>query len=164
MTPIMPIVDLSAVPHHLPTLAAWHQAEWAYLNPGENLGMRIARMQAYLQDGLVPSTFVYEQRGQPVGSAAIVASDMDERPQWSPWLASVFVVPEFRRQGIGSRLVRHVMAQAAAAGHRHLYLFTPDQAAFYQNLGWQPIAEESYRGSRVSVMRALLASGSAAEP
>jgi len=155
----MPIVDLSAVPHHLPTLAAWHQAEWSYLNPGETLAMRLTRMQAYLQEGLIPSTFVYDHQGRPAGSAAIVASDMDSRPQWSPWLASVFVAPEFRRQGIGGRLVRHVMAQAAAAGYQQLYLFTPDRAAFYQKLGWQPIAEESYRGSRVSVMRASLASG-----
>lgn len=124
--------------------------------------MRIARMQAYLQEGLIPSTFVYEHQGRPVGSAAIVASDMDSRPQWSPWLASVFVAPEFRRQGIGGRLVLHTMAQAAAAGYRYFYLFTPDRAAFYERLGWQEIAEDVYRGSRVSVMRALLSDGRAA--
>ncbi|WFP51191.1 GNAT family N-acetyltransferase [Methylomonas sp. EFPC3] len=152
----MSIVDLTAAPHHLPTLAAWHQAEWAYLNPGETLPMRIARMQAYLQAGLIPSTFVYERQGCLAGSAAIVACDMETRPQWTPWLASVFVAPQFRRQGIGGRLVRHVMAQAGAAGYEQLYLFTPDRVAFYETLGWQPVAEEIYRGSRVSVMRAQL--------
>ena len=152
----MSIVDLTTVPHHLPTLAAWHQAEWAYLNPGQTLPMRIAKMQAYLEEGLIPTTFVFELQGKLAGSAAIIACDMDTRPQWTPWLASVFVAPQFRRQGIGGQLARHVMAQAAAAGHAQLHLFTPDRAAFYERLGWQAIGEEVYRGSPVSVMRAEL--------
>ena len=37
---------------------------------------------------------------------------MDTRKELSPWLASVFVAPEFRKWGIGSKLVLHVMEQA----------------------------------------------------
>ena len=46
------------------------------------------------------------------GSAAIIEHDMDTRMELSPWLASVFVAPEFRKRGIGSKLVTHVMEQA----------------------------------------------------
>ena len=149
----MIILDLSEQPHYLPTLAAWHQQEWAHLNPGSSLEKRIEKMQAYLEDGLVPSTFIYEQRGQLAGSAAIVVCDMDTHPELTPWLASVFVAPHFRRLGIGTQLVKHVMLQAKKAGIPALYLFTPDQSAFYQTLGWSIIAEEVYCEAAVTLMR-----------
>ncbi|AEG01048.1 GNAT family N-acetyltransferase [Methylomonas methanica] len=152
----MNIIDLSAEPEHIPTLAAWHHQEWAYLNPGGTLADRMNRMQGYLSKGLVPSTFVFKQDGQLAGSAALLASDMDTRPRLTPWLASVFVAPPFRRQGIGGELVRHVMSRAKLGGIETLYLFTPDQQAFYEKLGWQMLSREAYRGAVVTVMQARL--------
>lgn len=150
------IFNLSEQPEHIPTLAEWHHKEWAHLNPGGTLEKRIEKMQGYLGNELVPSTFIYKQEGQLAGSAAIVISDMDTRPGLTPWLASVYVAPQFRRQGIGSRLVGHVMSQAREAGVEKLYLFTPDRADFYRKLGWTAIAEEMYRGHEVTVMQVCL--------
>ena len=152
------IFNLSQQPQHLPTLAAWHQAEWGDLNPGETLTMRIARMQAYLCPDFIPSTFVSIQNGQLAGSAALVENDMDTHPELTPWLASVFVSPPFRKQGIGSQLVQHAMQQARAAGIQTLYLFTPEHAEFYHKLGWQIIAPEIYRGHSVTLMQVDFAS------
>lgn len=152
----MTIIDLAREPQHLSILAKWHQAEWADLNPGETLAKRIDRMQAYLSTELVPTTFVFKHEGLLAGSAALVHSDMDSRPALTPWLASVFVAPGFRRRGIGASLVKHVMRQAQAAGLDQLYLFTPDQAAFYNKLGWRAMAEEIYRGQQVTVMTVTL--------
>lgn len=149
----MHIIDLAAEPEHLPTLAAWHHQQWVDLNPGFVLSERVARMQAYLGADLVPSTFVGKWQGRLAGSAAIIESDMDTRPELSPWLASVYVAPEFRDRGVGSALVRHAMAQVEAAGVGALYLFTPDRASFYRRLGWRSVAEEFYRGHAVTVMR-----------
>lgn len=152
----MGIINLSDEPEHLPMLATWHHKEWAHLNPGGSLEARIERMRGYLGSELVPSTFIYKQGGVLAGSAAIVVSDMDTRPDLTPWLASVYVAPRFRRQGIGSRLVEHVMSQARQAGLANLYLFTPDRADFYRSLGWSAMADEIYRGHGVTVMRTCL--------
>lgn len=149
----MSIVDLACEPRHLPTLAAWHHAEWQDLNPGDSLQQRILRMQDYLDCKLIPSTFVYKLADQSVaGSAAIIACDMDTRRELTPWLASVYVKSEHRRKGIGSALVRHVMQQAGCAGISQLYLFTPDQSEFYHKLGWRRLFEEDYREHKVTVM------------
>lgn len=152
----MNIIDLSDEPEHITTLAEWHHAEWAHLNPGDILEQRIERMKGYLVNDLVPSTFVCKYQGQLAGSAAIIVSDMDSRPAVTPWLASVYVSPPFRRQGMGSALVCHVMSRAKQAGISDLYLFTPDREAFYRRLGWTTIAEEDYRDCRVTVMQAHL--------
>ncbi len=149
-------IDLSEQPHYLSTLAAWHQQEWAHLNPGSSLENRIEKMQDYLGDGLVPSTFIFKQHEQLAGSAAIVVCDMGTHTELTPWLASVFVAPHMRRQGIGTQLVKHVMSQAKMAGISTLYLFTPDQSAFYQTLGWSVIAEEVYCETAVTLMQVCL--------
>ncbi|MBD9356322.1 GNAT family N-acetyltransferase [Methylomonas albis] len=150
------IINLSQEPHKIPTLAQWHQAEWAGLNPGQTLEDRIERMQAYLSNKLIPSTFICKHEGTLAGSAAIIESDMDTHLELTPWLASVYVTPAFRRQGIGAKLVKHVMSQAETAGVAKLYLFTPDQADFYQKLGWTEMEEEDYRGHRVKIMSVVL--------
>lgn len=147
------IFDLAAAPEHLPLLAQWHQQEWSSLNPGETLVQRIERMQAYLEPDLVPSMFVCLYRGQLAGSAALVGCDMDTRPSLSPWLASVFVAPQFRCLGLGSRLVAHATARAAQSGFSDLYLFTPDRTDFYRRLGWIALGAEDYYGHCVQLMR-----------
>lgn len=151
----MQILNLNEEPQHIPTLTIWHQQEWAHLNPGSGVEKRLEKMMAYLGAELVPSTFIAKQT-ELMGSAAIVAHDMDTRPELTPWLASVFVAPEYRNNGVGSRLVQHVMQQAEQAGIGTLYLFTPDRAGFYRRLGWQVLSEEEYRGYPVTVMQARL--------
>ena len=145
------ILNLKDKPELLETLARWHQAEWSYLNPGETLEQRISRMQPFLNDKLIPSTYIAFDNIL-YGSAAIVDSDMDNRPELSPWLASVFVKPEHRNKGIGSALVRHVMQQAKLSNIEKLYLYTPDREAFYHRLGWKRIDTEHYHGHEVVIM------------
>lgn len=148
----MKIVNLQVVPEAIMQLAEWHHAEWSYLNPRLSLAQRSEKMENYLSDAFIPSTYVAMDNGEIVGSAAIVESDMDTHKHFSPWLASVYVDFTKRRGGVGSRLVRHVMDEAKKQNTKKLYLFTPDQVNFYQRLGWQFMFKESYRESEVSVM------------
>jgi GNAT superfamily N-acetyltransferase len=149
----MLIQDLKYQPQHLPTLAAWHHHEWWSLNPGSSVEQRIEDMQAYLSADFIPSTFIATQF-ELMGSAAIVAHDMDINPELTPWLASVFVAPAYRNQGIGSQLVKFAMQQTHQAGIETLYLFTSaSREAFYQRLGWEVLSKEEYYGSVVSIMR-----------
>ena len=48
----------------------------------------------------VPLTVVASIEGVPVGSASLLEEDMETHADLSPWLASVFVLPTSRRQGI----------------------------------------------------------------
>ena len=147
----MQILNLNNAPQYIPQLAAWHHQEWASLNPGRTLEQRIEYMQSYLGDDLVPSTFIALGPAL-LGSAAITLNDMDTRPELTPWLASVFVAPPCRNQGVGSLLVQHAMLQAKAARISTLFLFTPDRVSFYQRLGWQTLMPEHYRNHPVTIM------------
>jgi predicted N-acetyltransferase YhbS len=69
----------------------------------------------------------------------------------SPWLAGLFVAPEFRGLGIAAELVRTCERGAAALGAPALYLQT-EIPGFYARLGWREYAREHYLGDDVVVM------------
>ena len=88
-----------------------------------------------------------------MGMASIDPYDMITRPDLSPWLAAVYVAPEFRHNGIGSKLVRAVMQEAVVLGLDRIYLFTPNKINFYNRLGWQFFEHAVYRGEEVVIMQ-----------
>ena len=149
----MKIINLADAPEHIPTIAAWHHAQWGYLNPSGTFESRIERMQRFLKGAAIPAMYICVDGKHLVGTAALVESDMDSHPELSPWLASVYVNPAYRKRGVGAALVKHVVSQANAHGFNPLYLFTPDQEKFYRELGWQFIAQESYRGREATLMK-----------
>lgn len=147
----MNILNLKEAPHYLETLAGWHHEQWSYLNPCRTFTERIDRMKAHLTPEFIPTTFVAVDQDL-FGSAAIIECDMYTRKELTPWLASVYVASEFRRQGIGSKLVLHVMEKAKINKIKTLYLYTPDKEAFYARLGWETLEKTEYHGYPVTIM------------
>jgi GNAT superfamily N-acetyltransferase len=136
----------------IPLLAEWHHTQWGTLVGARTLEQRMARLKHHLQRNAIPTTFVAWVNQQPVGSASLVANDMEVLAEWIPWLANVYVLPEFRRQGIGARLVQRVASEAANLGYPRLYLYTLDQMHLYEWLGWQTSHVRHYRGHDMTVM------------
>jgi len=148
---MLTITDLRDTPVHLEKLAAWHHDQWSHLYPGQTLAERTKTMRSHLSEQLMPSTYLAIDHDL-VGSASIIESDMETRPELTPWLASVYVDEPYRNQGIGRTLVKHVIDVAANNGIKRLYLFTPDKESFYQSIGWQYYASENYHGEDVTIM------------
>jgi GNAT superfamily N-acetyltransferase len=149
----MEIVNLRQIPEVIPTLAAWHHAQWGELNPQKSLDTRIAGLELHLAEAPVPTTFVALEDELPLGSASLVLHDLPTHSHLSPWLASVYVAAEHRRRGIGGQLVRRVMGESRRLGVETLYLFTLDQEKFYAELGWSLLERSEYRGFPIVVMQ-----------
>jgi len=151
----MTIENLADHPEFLPTIAQWQHGEWGHLRPGDTVEDRRNRLETSCERDRIPLTVVAFNDGQPLGSASLIQHDMDTRLELSPWLASVFVAPEFRRQGIGARLVRRIMAEAGALNVPTLYLYTVHSEAFYASLGWTLPEHSAYREQTVAIMTYL---------
>lgn len=136
----------------IPTLAAWHHAQWSELNPQKTIEMRIAALERHLEGGPLPVTFIAVEDGRPVGSASLVERDLATHAHLAPWLASVYVASEHRRRGIGGQLVRRVVEEAARLAVERLYLFTLDQEPFYTELGWSLLERNHFQGHAIAVM------------
>ena len=133
-------------------LAAWHRQEWDYLRPDESVQDREAKLLAWSGHRQIPTVFIATVEHSLLGSAMLVANDMDTRVQWTPWLAGVVVAPERRRLGIGASLTEHAAREASALGFRTLYLYTFSTEGFYARLGWEPIERDAYLGEVVTIM------------
>jgi GNAT superfamily N-acetyltransferase len=156
----MRIEYLADYPQHLPQLAEWHHAEWGKYNPGDTVEQRMERMQAHLGKRQVPTTFIALDRDVLMGSACILAQDMhDGRTDLTPWLASVYVSPEFRERGAGSALVTRVEQEARDIGVATLYLYTPDRESLYARLGWTVLERREYMGDPVVIMEKGMGDG-----
>jgi predicted N-acetyltransferase YhbS len=151
------IVPLAEYPALTEIVAAWGFGEWGHLNPGETLAEREAWMRREtLNTNRAPLTFVaLDGQGRAIGTAALLFDDLEGDPR-NPWLASVYVPPERRGQGIASALVRTVEGAARRFGYRQLYLYTSTAPKLYAALGWRAVETKRYRGDEIQIMdRAL---------
>jgi GNAT superfamily N-acetyltransferase len=148
----MQIDFLADHPDFIPILAAWHHQEWGYLHPGDSVEKRMARLRGECGHTEIPTTVIAFTGPTLLGSAMLVAHDMDTRLELSPWLGGVFVAPDRRGEGIGTALVHRIVAEASALGVSRLYLYTPSADQFYVRLGWSVIEHTRYRETNVIVM------------
>jgi GNAT superfamily N-acetyltransferase len=138
--------------HFIPTLALWTYQEWHHLRPGDSVERRIERLHDESGGSRIPTVFVAFDRSELFGSAKLVVDDMEMKPELTPWLAGVFVAPDYRRRGIGAALVHRVMDEARTLGVPRLFLYTPSAAQFYSGLGWSLFERLNYREMEVTVM------------
>lgn len=124
-------------------------------------GMSVADLVAHLRSTddpmRVPLSLVALVDGEFAGTVNLIDNDDRNRAHLHPWLAAMVVVPPRRAQGIGTRLVQALLAEAARLGFPAVY-FGTDGPGFYSRLGAQ-VHEQV--GADFCIMRFELPSPSA---
>jgi predicted N-acetyltransferase YhbS len=139
-------------PAHVPTVAAWQQAQFGYLAPATTLEDRTERLHRSLQKDALPTAFIaLSGSGALLGSAGILPATITHR-HLTPWLSSVYVPDEFRGKGIASALSLRALAEAARLGFERLYLFTPHNETLYARMGWRTFERIEYNGVPLTLM------------
>jgi N-acetylglutamate synthase-like GNAT family acetyltransferase len=147
------IAYLADYPEAVPLLARLHHTEWADLLPDWSLDEATAELRTHAGRRQIPTTFIALAEEQLIGSASLLVTDLAGWEKLTPWLASVYVRPEWRRRGIGRRLVEHAVEDVRALAIPTVYLWTPDRQDYYLRLGWQFVASAECHGTAVAVMR-----------
>jgi GNAT superfamily N-acetyltransferase len=130
------ISDLRQRPEFFDTVAdriwqAWWEAD------GHPLDFISGRLRENLSATPIPFALVAHDGATFLGTASVIASDLAERPQLTPWVAAVWVEPEARGRGIGAALVDRAAQDCFALGVRRAYLCArPRMSRFYGGLGW----------------------------
>jgi len=139
-------------------LAELHHAEWQHLSPTVTLEGRVNAINDCAKPNGIPSIYIAISEGRLIGSAALVQSDMDTKPDLSPWIAAIYVKEDFRRQGIATQLIDRCEKEALRSNVSVLFLFTEFASRFYETLDWCHLERCDYRGVTVDVMRKQIAS------
>ncbi len=149
------IVSMRERPDLAPLVAQWlWDAFWR--DDGYSAEETLAAVLEAVTDRPMPRCFVLLANGAAVGTASLVADDMAERPELTPWLAGVFVAPAARGRGYAGRLVDAVERAARAAGHATLWLYTSRAERIYARIGWERVEALAHRDMPVVLMRRTL--------
>lgn len=149
----MKIALLADYPDEVRTVARWHWEEWGHLNPNGSFDLTPEKVSKRVNRDRVPLAYLALEGGSPVGTASLVEHDMEGREDLSPWLAGVYVHPDYRNRGVASRLILRICDVAESFGLSELFLYTNTANELYGKLGWNEIREEPYRGRMVKIMR-----------
>ncbi|KZL18432.1 GNAT family N-acetyltransferase [Pseudovibrio sp. Ad37] len=136
------ISKLADVPQFLEPAAKGMWLEW-WEEEGHPIEDVYEELRTSLNKESMPTTLIAHDQTEFLGMVMLVQSDMSKHPQYSPWLASLWVAPEHQGKGIGSRLTKELEALALNDGTPHLYLFAKlSLRGFYEGLGWQCIEDD----------------------
>ncbi|MFO0992141.1 MAG: GNAT family N-acetyltransferase [Hyphomicrobiales bacterium] len=95
--------------------------------------------------------------GHPAGTCLLVTSEIDPLHDVSPWLAGLYVAPEFRRIGVGRALVSAIEEWARLKSIPRIYLYTDDrEVSYYRNLGWNAVDRVDWKGFPTNLMVRVL--------
>jgi len=141
MTADITLSNLQDRPEFFDTIAdriwrAWWQPH------GVPLAYIAGRLEETITAASMPRAFVAHQGDVFAGTASVIASDLDERPQYSPWVAAVWIEPQFRSKRIGRRLIAHAADHAFNVGVPRVFLTArPARRSLYESLGWDMVEE-----------------------
>jgi len=71
---------------------------------------------------LIPFALVAHDGERFLGTSSVIASDLEARPQLTPWVAAVWVEEDARRRGVGAALVNRAAQDCFALGVSRAYL------------------------------------------
>lgn len=136
-------------------LSEWHQAEWGHLSD-RTLPDRVREFQEQGGSTNIPLTLVAFKDNEPVGTCSLLVHDLSDVPKYdhlTPWMGSVYVLPEYRRQGIARAMCKKAVEAAKRLKVKTLYLFTPDQQVLYSGMGWEVVDNFELRGEMETLMK-----------
>jgi GNAT superfamily N-acetyltransferase len=138
-------------------VANWLYEEWKDYNLQSSLERSIQKLKLNLNKHIIPTAFIAFENGEPVGLATIRKSD-GIREDLFPWLGSLYVTKEHRGKRIAQALIERVKEESADFGYSKLYLlaFRKNITNWYNRLGWELLATESFRGYEVAIMESEL--------
>ncbi len=136
--------------------------------------MRLEHCEVAVRDG---DCFIYvaDHRGVPIGWAVVHTRYRDDQ-DWVPdpqgrefqtddnaYLENIEIAARFRSQGIGSKLIEAVQAEATRRGKRHLWLHTSENNVkahkLFEREGWthEVSVDPPWKpGSRTRIYRKML--------
>lgn len=112
----------------------------------------VKSLAAFTSDQRAQTAVVAKLDGVLAGTCLLVPSELAPCHPVSPWLAGLYVAPEYRRHGAGQALVTAIEDQARERGYRRLYLYTRGAAGYYERLGWRAVERFDWKGSPATFM------------
>ena len=119
---------------------------------GTNLQKEIVTLEAFVADQAQQAALIAYCNGLPAGTCLLTPKELEPCHPVSPWLAGLYVAPEFRRRGIGGALICAIEDEARNRGHDRVYLYADDAIAYYEKLAWRVVERTLWMDHPMALM------------
>jgi len=138
-----------------PFLADAHAREWGHLYANWNQDTALDDFQMEKGSSDLPTTWAihHHQSGALMGSVSLRMDDLPGHPDLNPWLASLFVFPEFRSLGLGRILVQKALDVLRYHQFPHAFLFTENKISFFSKFNFCIHSQTKAEGHEVTLMK-----------
>ena len=134
-------------------LAKRHAAEWGCLYTDWDSAKALAEFRMQKTDGSLPTTLVLREDEKVAGSVSLLYGDCEACTDFDPWLASLYVFPDFRGRGHAGRLIEAAIQFAARAGVGVLHVFTESASDLFRRHGFEALERTMLHGKPVEILR-----------
>jgi GNAT superfamily N-acetyltransferase len=148
----MEVFPLKQKPQYLDLVAERLYLEWCTKNEGSSILAVKEKLKTFMNIDKLPINYIAIEGEHLVGTFNLMLSDPPKRKDLSPWFGSLYVEHKYRKQGIGTFLLKFAVSRAKELGILKLYLCTPTQQRMYTKSGWVPIDQVEFRGEKVTIM------------
>jgi len=101
-----------------------------------------------------PITLIAVADNECIGTISIFENDLKTQNDLTPWLASLYVIPNYRCKGIAEKLINRVRDVVKDLGFKTLYLRTEHTSGYYKRLGWEYVYKtQDEKGQETEVFR-----------
>lgn len=135
--------------------AQWAFDDWKETDPNDDIQWYL---NVYSESAVDPlslpiSLAAVAENDELVGVACVVSDDaLPDAEEPGPWVAAVFVNPEYRGRAIGKQLVNEAVRRARELGHSDVYLYTRNVAHWYETFGWERVRETYVHHKPITIM------------
>ncbi|KQO77552.1 GNAT family N-acetyltransferase [Rhizobium sp. Leaf262] len=146
------VEPLAHHPQHVDGLVNLLHMEWGHLDNWTNPLKLRQTIETRLQIDAAPLALVALEGDRLAGSISIKRHELLHHQDKEFWIGDVIVAADQRGRGIGTLMIHAMTSRAAALSIADLYLYTPDQEAYYRKLGWRTIGQDPANGEDNVIM------------
>jgi GNAT superfamily N-acetyltransferase len=135
--------------------AQWAFDDWKETDPNDDIQWYL---NVYSESATDPSSLpislaAITANHELAGVACVVLDDeLPDAMEPGPWVAAVFVNPEYRGRSVGKQLVTEAVRRARELGYSDVYLYTGDVAHWYETFGWERVRETHIHDKAITIM------------
>ena len=152
------VLPLRERPEHCALLSAAFEAEWPSWYGPDGPGDAHADLRAFADrgGGLPVGVVALGPGNEPLGVAALKAMSIPTHAHLTPWAAAGYVLPVWRRHGIGAMLLAALLAEAGRLGYNAVYCATASSGSLLVRQGWRFLESVVHDGQSLQVFEMSL--------